>query len=333
MRAMARPLDNYRPTEPLGNNDTLPEIKIDYFKRKYLKLKAETDTPRVGDTGPRVKDDVVSPFAGNLPSPHMPVDPNGLDPAGGLQEDITAGPDLGIGAAADETLKSDIAGVGVQWTTWHDDGSVTIHTHNYFAGYDLIEHFNEDGDRIVATIFWHDDEPGQPAGGSEGGGGFHQTTTEIELGKKFGGKSPIAINLETGRRESETPRPIATLEGMQLLGLIIDPVTGAVRPKPKPNESGGPGATASDDEGKGTGSGFGPSGDTPGIGGPYGEGKGFGSKTKKEGERTARDAVTQPGSPHDSGGTGDNFLASHEGESPFKKLPLLVGDPSVGQVR
>jgi hypothetical protein len=251
----------------------------------------------------------------------MPEDPHGLDPAGGLQEDIAAGPNLGSGAT----------GSAVESTSSYDmGGGFKMEVIEYGDNIQIIQ-YGPDGNVLSNTVYLDDvvvpvDDPGQPAGGDDGGRGFHQTSVEIELKKKFGGESPLAIDLETGKRKGRTPKPISP-EDMARQDLTIDPVTGESRPKPKPNENVGPGATASDDDGEGTG----PSGDTPGVGGPLGEGKGFGSKGKKENERTARDAVIQPEGPNDGEGTVENRFESHEGESPFRKLPILVGDPSVGQ--
>ncbi|MFC1884288.1 hypothetical protein ACFL2O_05930 [Thermodesulfobacteriota bacterium] len=321
MREMSRPLDEYGPTEPLENNDALPEIKKDYFTRKYVKLKAGAAPTEPDGTGLRPESGGI---AGRLPSGRMPEDPHILDPAGKGQEEQTAGPDLGGGAAGEDV------------ETTYDMGN----------GFKMIVRENGDNIQIIqisssGRVLWNSiypsdpivipvDDPGQPAGGSSRGRAPHETSTEIELAKKFGGESPFAIDPETGRRKGRTWRPISP-EDMARLDLIIDPGTGETRPKPKPNESVGPGATASDDDGEGTGGGFGPSGDTPGIGGPYGEGKGFGSRSKKENEPTARDAVIQPQAPHDGEGTVENRFESHEGESPFRKLPILQGDPSVGQ--
>jgi hypothetical protein len=331
MRPMARSLDNYRPTESLKNNDTLPKIKKDYFMRTYLTLKADTDSPLERPDGTELSP-VSEGVAGRLPSPRMPAGPNGLDPAGGRLEELIAIPGLGGGEAGQESHTEYYWGVGYIRKTHLDNGHTVIHIRNDVDGYDIYEVYNERGERIHSSPHYDDDNPGYPAGGSDG------VAPELsfvftELKKKFGGESPIAIDMATGRRKGRTPRPIS-LADMQLLGLIVDPVTGAVRPKPKPNESGGPGATASDDDGEGTGGGLGPTGDTPGIGGPHGDGKGFASKSiKGKGiprDPTALDTVTQPDTPCDGGGTGDNFLESHEGESPFRKLSIIDGDPRVG---
>jgi len=290
-------------------------------------------------------------ISNNMPSERMPEGTQGLDPADMGKEEMRAGPDLGGGAAAEQEQpvvgreKYQFAEGTVSSIEYSDGTSVTT---RYFeaTGTTEIIRINDAGAVVSHRVYfeYNDDNPGQPAGGSDRGGGPYTPSAKSLLDKKFGGKSPIAIDPKTGRHKEKALGPIST-EDLEFLNLHVDPATGEIRPRPpKPNESGEPGMAASDDEGsegKGAGPGGGtpsddiptPSGESPGFGGIKGDGTGIGSKAEQN-KPTQQDLVAQPGGPglggdSEGGETLEEKRAREKGK--MFDIPPQMGDPRVGK--